>query len=330
MKRRSYLRVILPVVGIVSLLVVGFVAGRYLPTNLVTQSGLTCQREAGYDLINPLLFCDPVAEADAKRFAKLSTELSTYISEQVEKKDVDQVSVFVRDITQREEFGIGSDQKYFPASLGKLPVMVAVYKQAERDPAFLNSIAKVEPTDYNTGVEILPSDPVAPGSSHTVKTLLESMIKQSDNNAFYALARVISEDDYYGLFSTLKLPLSDDRNALADIISSREVFNYFRVLYNATYLERRFSKEALSMLTETNYKQGLVATIPGEVKVSHKFAVHTLKQDEKLVQRQLHDCGIVYKGDHPYFICVMTKSSGELTAAEGVIQEISKRVYEQI
>lgn len=330
MKPTRRLRLVPQIIGATCLLLVGVAVGRYsLAGHQVSPGQLTCQREPGYDFINPLLFCDPVGEADSGRFATLSSNLSSYISEQVSQKNVDQVSVFVRDINRREEFGIGADQKYFPASLGKLPVMIAVYKQAERDPAFMSRVVTTDPTDYNSGVEIQPSSPVGASKSATVADLLESMVTQSDNNAFYALARVINEKDYYGLFSTLRLPVANEQDALADIISPREVFNYFRVLYNATYLEKRYSKEALGTLAKANYKQGIAAVVPAEVRVSHKFGVHTIQQDGKLVQRQLHDCGIVYRGENPYFICVMTKSRGELKQVEGVIQEIAKRVYEQ-
>jgi hypothetical protein len=78
-------------------------------------------------------------------------------------------------------------------------------------------------------------------------------------------------------------------------------------------------------LAKSTFTEGIVAGLPQGMTVAHKFGEAELP-DGTL---QLHDCGIVYKPNQPYLICVMTKGSNFDTLA-GVISHISKTVYQII
>ena len=73
---------------------------------------------------------------------------------------------------------------------------------------------------------------------------------------------------------------------------------------------------------------GIVAGVPAGVKVAHKFGEGTgSTSDNESVVSILNDCGIVYKKDHPYIICIMTEGT-DFSDMEKVLGRISRTVYE--
>src|SRR6185436_5295057 len=84
----------------------------------------------------------------------------------------------------------------------------------------------------------------------------------------------------------------------------------FRALYNGTYLSHDASEKALELLSRTKFSDGIVAGVPKETTVSHKFGERTLSLNTSSIN-ELHDCGIVYYPGHPYFLCIMTKGTSD-------------------
>ena len=109
---------------------------------------------------------------------------------------------------------------------------------------------------------------------------------------------------------------------LADMVS-----RYINRL--ATYLNYQYSEESLNLLSQAAFKDGLVAQLPNNIKIAHKFGEHVVGQNGVANTIELHDCGIVYYPDHPYLICVMTKGT-DITALAQLISNISLAAYQQI
>lgn len=78
------------------------------------------------------------------------------------------------------------------------------------------------------------------------------------------------------------------------------------------------------MLSKTSFKKGLVAGVPKNIMVSHKYG-ERLYVDSN--EAQLHDCGIIYFPQTPYLLCIMTRGEN-FAELENTIKEISKNVYE--
>jgi hypothetical protein len=61
--------------------------------------------------------------------------------------------------------------------------------------------------------------------------------------------------------------------------------------------------------------------------VAHKFGEHrNATVSGEIAETELHDCGIIYYPEHPYFLCIMTKGEN-LPSLESVISSASKLVY---
>ncbi len=149
------------------------------------------------------------------------------------------------------------------------------------------------------------------------------MITDSDNSSMSTLV-ALNTEAIVNVYKDLKIP-----NILEgpDDFMSVEYFSYvFRALYNSSYLRESYSEEALKLLTYTNFNKGIVAGISSSTIVAHKFGEHTKTLDGKIVERQLHDCGIVYYPRKPYLVCIMTRGQ-EFNDLEKVISDVSKIIF---
>jgi hypothetical protein len=137
-------------------------------------------------------------------------------------------------------------------------------------------------------------------------------------------------------FNDLQVSIGDTPSGV--VTSPQEYSHMFRALYNGSYLSHEASERALNLLSKTTFTDGLVAGVPANTIVSHKFGErspwledHASSASEENVN-QLHDCGIVYFPSHPYFLCVMTKGQAgvDFPLLATVIQDISRVTWEHV
>ena len=291
-------------------------------------------RLSGFNFTKPLLMCDTNPERKLPELKTLETGLNNFINAQEEAKNVDTVSVYFQDLKTDGRIDINKDEKFSPASLTKVPIMIAILKAAETNPDFLSKqIQYVGKDEFNSGQEIQPKESAKPGEYYTVENLIEKMIKYSDNNSFRYLETLISSAELKSFFSDLQVPFPINSNKPEEFnsMTTKDISYFFRVLYNATYLKDDLSEAALDILSQTDYKNGIVAGVPKDIKVSHKFGLESFTDfSGKIQNRELGDCGIVYHPTHPYMLCIMTKTSSSIQSTESVIKNISSMVYNQV
>lgn len=281
------------------------------------------ETSSAYRYIDPLLACGINDNKNFAEYDSLKSGVSTIIASDKLAGKVTDVSVYFRDLNSGTWMGIGQNALYAPASLDKIALLMAYLKEADRNPGVLaaqytfTGSRETDTPDYK---------PMTVGRSYTVRELLERLIANSDNDAKDMLHDHIDQDAVNEVFTDLGLeapPISDK----GDSMSAKSYSLFFRILYNATYLSRQNSELALDLLTKVVFKDGLTAVLPPNVKVAHKFGYRVFNPPQSGVSAELHDCGIVYKGANPYFLCVMTKGTNYRDLAS-VIQEISKDVYD--
>ena len=183
--------------------------------------------------------------------------------------------------------------------------------------------------DKNAGQEIQPTSYLLPNQTYTIQETMDKIIMNSDNNGVYLLSSILNPDLHAQTRKDLKIPLLDPTDNYSDYLTAEQFSFYFRVLYNATYINKFYSQAALKLLSKVDYNNGIRDPVPSDIVVAHKFGLLTRK-DQLNVERELHDCGIVYYPDTPYLLCVMTKSNSTLPTVESAIQQISQTVYESV
>jgi len=237
--------------------------------------------------------------------------------------DATAVSVYFRNLQNGPLFVLDTDGKFSPASLLKVPLMMAVLKEAERDPSLLsrklrNDLPSMVRSDF-------ASHSLKRGELYSVDELLQAMIASSDNDAVVMLRTVVGDEPLNAVFRDFGLVIPEVR-AFDDNMTVKEYATFFRVLYNASFLSKAMSQKALQYLAASDFKQGLVAGVPAGTIVAHKFGERTFADT---VTRQLHDCGIVYYPSNPYIVCVMTRGS-DFTKLSDIIRDISALIHAEV
>lgn len=273
-------------------------------------------------LIHALVAYETPEAVDFKEYVSLKEHLEGVIRDMISAGTAEGVSVYYRNLKTARWIAIDKNARYYPASLLKVPVLIAYYKQRESDPKLFDEYVTYHRISVN---EFESESTLQVGQSYSIQELLERMIVDSDNGATYTLLSHINENVLSEVYTDLGIDDPGEDSSRYQI-STKTYALFFRILYNATYLSPQASEEALELLTRTTYEKALVAGLPGGTQVAHKFGEHIVTENGKPVGEELHDCGIVYLPEHPYLLCVMTRAAS-LAAAESVIQSISKTVY---
>lgn len=279
-----------------------------------------------YQLISPLLDCGDQNFSDLK-INSLKTKLERFVHESKDNQKINHVSVYFRDLNNGPWFGYNEKEKFSPASLMKVPLLMAYLKLAENDKEILNKKLIAVSFDSLADQNIEPRKTIEAGKEYQVNDLLERMIIYSDNAAAQTLLNnnenVAKELDF--IYNDLGFDLlSWDDEDYENYMTVKEYSSFFRILYNSSYLNREMSEKALKLLTKTDYDAGLKAGVDKNILVAHKFGERVIFNT-----KQLHDCGIVYQAENPYLLCVMTRGD-DLGEMRELIKNISELFYNNL
>ncbi len=156
------------------------------------------------------------------------------------------------------------------------------------------------------------------------------MIEDSDNNAAALLFNAVDQNALNNIYGELDIPtVANVTEANADSVTPQEIARLFRVLYNATYISRGYSEQALQLMSKSSFTEGLAAGVPSSTVVLHKLGLVGITSGGIATEHELHDCGIVYAKD-PYILCVMSRGSADLPTLEGILASISKVAYDYV
>jgi beta-lactamase class A len=225
------------------------------------------------------------------------------------------IALYVQDANSGSWLGINESERFVPASLLKVPIAMAIYKRYESGEINLDDelIVREEDIDKEAGVP----ERYTIGHSYKVKELLEWMLKISDNTAKNILKGSLDPEELNSVFTHVAIENPYTAEAANQNISPRQYERMFKALFFSTYLKPENSQALLTLLTDTRVEGLLSAKLPWEIQVAHKYGERN---------DALHDCGIVYNKQNPYFICVMTSGIG-IEQSKLLINDISLEVY---
>lgn len=280
---------------------------------------------------NPILDCEFFQNDEFTSFRKLEYKISEMIQEEEKSENVDRVSVYFRDMNTGAWVGVNEKEEFSPASLLKVPVMMAYYKLAEKDTSLLSKEMEYHSDDFesvNLIQNIAPTESLSENQKYKIDDLISRMIINSDNQSQFLLMSQLPISDMETVYIDLGIRIPGIRGT-DDFMTVKEYASFFRILYNATYLSREYSEQALRLLSNVEYTKALRAGVPVDIVVAHKFGErgHTTEDGRQL--KQLHDCGIIYYPERPYLLCVMTRGE-DLTKLSTTIKNVSELVYQEV
>lgn len=308
-------------------LVIGILAvSSGLISSSSSSSSFTCALR--YPLTSQEIDCDEY-ETSAAKMKALDATYNAMAEQYVKDGKVKRLSIWSRDLVTRQWAAANETETYTPASLLKLPVMIAYFKLAQFDPSMLSR--KIQNTLNSEDIQrqdyAAPSKSLTQGDSYTTGELIETMMTESDNTAAELLKRHLAEGFFDQTLVELgvQIPKSNDE---IDFVTVKTYGNMLRILYNASYLNRDFSQKALDIMTRSSFK-GITAGVPEGTTVAHKFGERSIPLKPIGAIRQLHDCGIIYKKPNPYSLCIMMEGT-DFDTMNKILEEISRAAYETI
>jgi beta-lactamase class A len=281
-------------------------------------SSFTIVRENDKKLISRLYLAD--IETESSKYSTLKLELSRMILSYTEKGTVQTASVYCRNMNDGSWMSIDGDKLYMPGSLMKVPIMIYFLMMEQEHKGILNRELLYEKPKQNFPSQVYRGDSILSGRKYKIADLLRYMIVESDNNATHLLSKNLESDPFRKIFTDLEIP-PDEINDVNYQINTKEYSKFLRVLYNATYLHRNASEEALELLAKSKFNGGISRPLPPGTIVAHKFG--ECGRDDDMT---FSESAIIYLKNKPYLLTIMTKGS-LLQDQTDLVSELSGEVF---
>ncbi|TLM65762.1 MAG: serine hydrolase [Deltaproteobacteria bacterium] len=321
----------IPLWGLFLGLVTAFAAGQVLGWAIFSPGGearpeVRELREHHGQFTSPLLECEVFEDQGLKALKPFRYKVEALLQEKVAAGVLIDGSVYFRDLNNGMWFGINEGVAYRPASMLKVPVMIAWFKLAEDDPSLLKkTVTYTGAYELTEMQDVKPSARLVPGKRYAIDDLIYRMIALSDNNAAQLL---VDNIDKRVLDEVLKdLDVNVNPADYEHMITAHAYAGFFRVLYNASYLGHAYSEKALEILAKSEFREGIRAGLPAGVPAATKFGEWGDSADSTIVQA--HEFGIVYYPGRPYLLGVMTRGKRGKPFND-LLAEVSRLIYQSV
>jgi len=225
-------------------------------------------------------------------------------------------SVLVSDFTSPFTMGINETTIFTGASLNKVPILAALYDEAQKGNVDFDKIITLQADDiqdYGTGS--IRYDP--PGTTYSIKTLARLTGQESDNTAAHILGvDVLSMDltqRYVNDWGMIQTDMVNNKT------SNQDMALLFRKIVNGQIVNNALSQELLGFLKDSDFEDRIPALLPKDVTVYHKVGTGP---------NEIHDVGVVVRGKTKYYIGIMTENITDVDGAATLSAQISKDVFD--
>jgi beta-lactamase class A len=261
-----------------------------------------------YPLLSKRIFMDNQNDM-LIHFVPLRDALNEHIKNQKE-----EIGVYFEYLPTGTSIGVNDRMEVRFASLIKIPVVMAAYKQMEEGAVAKHNSIVIEEEFIHKGFGSLWKK--GAGATVTLEDAIALSLIESDNTALRSIVSILPQGAIEDVFSNLDITI--DTGQGFPIISPKNYSSILRSLYLSSYLTRDHSNEILTYLTQTPFNDMIEAGVDPSITVAHKIGVF----DPLGIYS---DCGIVYIPSRPYTLCVMVKAD-QRTATKHM-QTISKMIY---
>ncbi len=272
-------------------------------------------RRSGSALCAALLVLGSVLTASTARAGEGAEDLSEWLDRLLLPYG-DSVAAVVIDAAHGSyAYGFNDEREFDPASLFKLVVMVAAYRRAAIDPAFLQSAVTVDVPEAQGGTVSEAAVPMP------VTEALERMISYSENPSAFALVRALGITEIEATARQLGLRRtsldglrSDQEDRRAD---AADVARIFAALGRGEAVSRTASDAMLALLLRQHVNDRLSDGFPAGTRFAHKTGNSS---------GTIHDAGIVWTPFGPRVVVVLTDGL-DWPAAHELMRAIGGEVY---
>lgn len=237
-------------------------------------------------------------------------------TKQMIQKQTGNYSIYFADLNNPYSFGVNQNQTFTAASVNKVPIVAVLYYLDNKGKVNLDEKITLQADDiqaYGTG-SLQYQDP---GTVYSLQTLAKLALQQSDNTAAYIIAQRIGMPVIQKTIAQWGLKQTDMEN---NKTSAYDTYLLFKKIYRTEVTGMAKTQELLGFLLDTDIEDRLPALMPNGTIVYHKTGDAI---------GNLHDVGIIKKGNTVFFLGVLTSDIGDKeTATKQVIAKMAKKILD--
>jgi beta-lactamase class A len=215
------------------------------------------------------------------------------------------LGVAILDLTTGQEYLLHADEVLPTASSIKIAILAELYHQAQQDKIKLGDLYTLQSTDLVAGSGI--ANALTPGVTRlTLRDVAALMISVSDNSATNIIIDRIGMENVNALLDSLGLTHTRLRRKMMDvkaaaegrenIATPREMVTLLEDLYRGRVLNKQMTDDFLELLS-VHKESYIPRELPEDLRIANKPGE---------LEGVRNDSGIVFTGNRPFVISVMT------------------------
>ena len=236
------------------------------------------------------------------------------------------VGFYSKNLVTGEVISFNENETFLAASIIKLPILAAVFREAYMGNVDLSEIITVKNSDKVPScgaLNLFTNEP-----SVDIRTLCNLMIALSDNTATNVLIKYFTIEKLNRDFREIGLEKTIIRRLLFDMEASlqgkenvftpKEMGLLLEQIYKKTFVSKNVSKEMEDILLEQQINHKIPGRLP-YMQIAHKTG-----EDDGIT----HDVGIVYASE-PFVVCFASNDTN-VPEFEQIIRDISYELAGEI
>jgi len=268
-------------------------------------------------------------------------QLKKHLETEIRKSGA-KVSLAFKDLESGEELLIRADEMMHAASLMKVPVMIEVFRQAERGkysledkiPVINQFKSIVDGSIYSLYAADDSDEEIYGliGEKLSVRELVEHMITVSSNLATNILIELVGVENIMETMKELGINnmkvlrgVEDTKAYEKGLSNTTDALSMMQVMLSVAEgkaASPEACREMIEILSQQKFRAKIPAGIPEGVKVANKTGSIT---------RTDHDAAIVFpEGQKPYVLVILTKGLEDREKAEQLIANLSRIIYDSL
>lgn len=287
------------------------------------------ERGEGWDFIKPLTISFNIDRKASEEKSRVDeTKKTREFVEKLEGKlagATGRWGIGVFRIEEEKGYGINEKEVFPAASIMKVPIMAAVYKEIEKGEMKLDDSYILEEGDkrYGSG----PLEFVKAGSSLTIERMLSEMGKKSDNTAPVVLSKLVGWDKVKTMISDLGMGHTDFEE---NTITVSDLEWMWEKIFKNEVLSSASREMMWENLVESIYEERIPAGLPEGVAVVHKVGTGDgVWADSGIVipQESSTESQISNNNQAPIIITVLNEGV-KRAEAEVLVPELVRMIWE--
>jgi len=242
-------------------------------------------------------------------YSALQREITSYLD-----KQPGVYGLYFIDLQSGQEFGYNSKVVFHAASTFKLPMNLYLYRAVEQNQLELTEQLVFSEEHLEGGTGILKNQ--TPGGSYSIAQLADYSILYSDNVATNILLDRLGKDNIKEYMRSLGGQIvENDQN----ITCPYDLAVYMQEVLHLA--EQPAGEKLLNNLFDNKLKDRIPAPLPPEIQVANKIGTWP-------PTNTYNDTAYIAHPEKPYILIVTSKNTPGYSEAQGVIQSLSKLVYQ--